>query len=691
MLYVVNVEACIHQENYGFFFYEPTAKKKLELFDARWNVLSLAETFSEIAAHINRREFKDPDYQVVVCVRRCLEKYGSDAGESGSFGTQIRWHDTTLYAKVLTARALERSGAASVLTSSYTRKIEVVFQAEQEFFASAPQISEWEEELTGITCFLNQLQSSCEAQSADEAQKTSGNRIFTDSFGIPVDLSPKEWEETVFDAVQCEQKDGDSEEEWLRKRFLLVMEEEKLLKDRLEKQTTDEELLEMPSFAQEDEREKQKPGEYITHRIRSLIDGSKINRVCEVFYWPIAGKSSQASTAAMFGLTRLLCTQTQITKENVKEYRTQGDPQGTKRMQKMLSRTLSGYRFQLGEKRRQILQMMRAEQSSDRIKTGPKEENTAPGVPSVPQEYLEHIERVSGQLDACRLFLQEGKSGEMKERVEQTALVLLEASDGLEEELKSYQKTAAEALYTEVGESVCIGFENGTDEGHFLWHKTKKKDEKKTEAAAKEMIRKWQQDMHFLVSCTRFTGIGASFFYLCGCTAAVSGLYFLVHHPKQVQSVYAGLCGLALLAVLMAAGSFRIAGYFSGQIRKSFAQLQKKMEAVLEEYRVRAQDYEDCLNDWLVRLNRQQSESEEKRKDTDQSRQTSMRAWHLANMKRILDLVESFDMEENEDLMQKEDDLLIAARLAQPMDYRLKEIGNEIYWPVWTEEGGKKR
>ena len=36
MLYVVNVEACIHQENYGIFFYEPAAKQKIELFEAKW-------------------------------------------------------------------------------------------------------------------------------------------------------------------------------------------------------------------------------------------------------------------------------------------------------------------------------------------------------------------------------------------------------------------------------------------------------------------------------------------------------------------------------------------------------------------------------------------------------------------------------------------------------------------------------
>ena len=70
MLYVVNVEACIHQENYGIFFYEPAAKQKIELFEAKWTFESLTDVFSQIAAHINRREFEDNDYQVIVCVRK---------------------------------------------------------------------------------------------------------------------------------------------------------------------------------------------------------------------------------------------------------------------------------------------------------------------------------------------------------------------------------------------------------------------------------------------------------------------------------------------------------------------------------------------------------------------------------------------------------------------------------------------
>ena len=65
-----NVEACIHQENYGIFFYEPAAKQKIELFEAKWTFESLTDVFSQIAAHINRREFEDNDYQVIVCVRK---------------------------------------------------------------------------------------------------------------------------------------------------------------------------------------------------------------------------------------------------------------------------------------------------------------------------------------------------------------------------------------------------------------------------------------------------------------------------------------------------------------------------------------------------------------------------------------------------------------------------------------------
>ena len=31
------------------------------------------------------------------------------------------------------------------------------------------------------------------------------------------------------------------------------------------------------------------------------------------------------------------------------------------------------------------------------------------------------------------------------------------------------------------------------------------------------------------------------------------------------------------------------------------------------------------------------------------------------------------------------EDATIASRIVQPMDYSQKELGNECYWPVWTE------
>ena len=184
MLYVVNVEACIHQENYGIFFYEPAAKQKIELFEAKWTFESLTDVFSQIAAHINRREFEDNDYQVIVCVRK------HKRASRHQMNAQLIWHDTTLYAKTLTARALEQSGMTSVLTSSYTRKIKIVFQSEQEYFGSAQQISSWEEEQEGLRSFLGSLQAACEDIQNDQSdhEDMSGEKnsyVKVDSFGLP--------------------------------------------------------------------------------------------------------------------------------------------------------------------------------------------------------------------------------------------------------------------------------------------------------------------------------------------------------------------------------------------------------------------------------------------------------------------------------------------------------------------------
>lgn len=756
MLYVVNVEACIHQENYGIFFYEQAAKRKIELFDATWDGESLTGAFSQIAAHINRREFEDTDYQVIVCVRKHLRasrhQVAYKTGDQGISNQRIRgsvsggqrtWHDTTLYAKTLVAQSLEQSGMASVLTSSYARKVTIVFQAEQEYFGSAEQTSSWEEEQEGLRCFLSNLQSVCDAapvelestEAKSETKQSSESVVLVDSFGLPAVLKPDEWEHTLFTALSRATKVSVKEsmaqghpaysyekmecsETWLRKRLLSVMEEEKALDEKLSK--PEEDIPEAGALPFEDEEKNDGQGEYISHRLRSLIDGSKIGRVCEVIYWPVAAKSSQASTLAMFGLTELLCTNKEITKESIQIYQTQGDPYASRLLQHHFASILAGYRYQLGKKRQQIIREIQSERAAQNATLeNAVLENTildfyeandaydssryteATTVPSAPQDYLEHLANVKMQLNACKFSLQEGKRNEMKERVEQASQILTQAIDGLEEELISYEKTAAKTLYREADQAASVGFDysHAVDAIDEIGHKngqtkaanagTKKKDERRTETAAKEMITKWKQDMDFLVGCAKLTGFIASFLYLCGCITVIGGLYFGVHKNGSVQSVYAGLCAMAIVGIVLIIGSFRISAFFMQEIRRSFDELQEKLEEVMQAYRFRAQDYEENLNAWLLELNKQQSERDRKQTHSDRSEQTSARAWHLANMKRILDSLESFGFEHIEQEFFEQENPVIAARIVQPMEYRQKEIENEIYWPVWTAEGGK--
>ena len=72
-------------------------------------------------------------------------------------------------------------------------------------------------------------------------------------------------------------------------------------------------------------------------------------------------------------------------------------------------------------------------------------------------------------------------------------------------------------------------------------------------------------------------------------------------------------------------------------------------------------------------------------KNQGKNEQVSARAWHLANIKRILDLLDSFGFEQNNHVTVQTEDATIASRIVQPMDYSQKELGNECYWPVWTE------
>ena len=291
------------------------------------------------------------------------------------------------------------------------------------------------------------------------------------------------------------------------------------------------------------------------------------------------------------------------------------------------------------------------------------------------------------QLDICELSLKEGKKSEMKERIEQASDILFKTTDGLEDELVAYQKAAAKTLYREIEQSASIGFEsvssvNKLSEASI---QTKKIQKQKTEASAKEMITKWKQDMQFLVHCAKLTGFLPSFLYLCGCMAFAAGVYFPVHKGEGVQSVYAGICAMAVIIIFLTAGSFNISGYFMKEIRKSYAHLQNQIEQVLNAYQFRAQDYENCLNEWLREFNKQQFKNDQAQKNQSKNEQVSARAWHLANIKRILDLLDSFGFEQNNHVTVQTEDATIASRIVQPMDYSQKELGNECYWPVWTE------
>ena len=120
--------------------------------------------------------------------------------------------------------------------------------------------------------------------------------------------------------------------------------------------------------------------------------------------------------------------------------------------------------------------------------------------------------------------------------------------------------------------------------------------------------------MQFLVHCAKLTGFLPSFLYLCGCMTFAAGVYFPVHKGEGVQSVYAGICAMAVIIIFLAAGSFNISGYFMKEIRKSYAHLQNQIEQVLKAYQFRAQDYENCLNEWLCEFNKQQFKNDQAQK-----------------------------------------------------------------------------
>ena len=91
------------------------------------------------------------------------------------------------------------------------------------------------------------------------------------------------------------------------------------------------------------------------------------------------------------------------------------------------------------------------------------------------------------------------------------------------------------------------------------------------------------------------------------------------------------------------------------------------------------------FNEWLCEFNKQQFKNDQAQKN--QGKMSRYQRVHgiLRNIKRILDLLDSFGFEQNNHVTVQTEDAAIASRIVQPMDYSQKELGNECYWPVWTE------
>ena len=119
-------------------------------------------------------------------------------------------------------------------------------------------------------------------------------------------LTSRETINTKMSNVSVLNAKRESSQTWLQRRILSVIEEEKLLDEKM--RMPEEELPQIDNIDSPDEISDDNYGEYISHRLRSVIEGSQIGRVCEVIYWPVAANSSQASTLAMFGLVELLCS-----------------------------------------------------------------------------------------------------------------------------------------------------------------------------------------------------------------------------------------------------------------------------------------------------------------------------------------------------------------------------------------------
>lgn len=646
-LYVINVDACIHVENYRIFFYEPVAQKKLELFEAAWNIPSLTQAFLEIAARIDRRGFNSRDYQVVVCARR---------RESD------RIRETTLYAKAMVSEALERSGMIPVITGAYTRKVTVLFQVEQPYYGTVPKTSVWEEEQNGIWRLLEVL-----GLSPEDA-------------GVPKILEDA-LREVLEHTIQ-----GDSVLAALQKRLLDALEQ-----DIPEEDPAEEELLgELPPVSGEifeEEFWQQDSSAYISHRLRSLMDGSGFNRCTEVIYWPVLRRVSRSSRVAMLCMVELLRNGREVTRERVEACFPEHNPDYEERLLARYRKALAGYRRQLSEKR-QLLQQEDIETQEE--KGG--QEDVSDSLPEPSAAFHERLESAKQQLESCGTSLTGSRRKEIGERVEEISQSLAGEFNGLEAELAVYERETAAYLYRAVEGDPCVGRKiAGMDTKEGPWKNDPSPfDEQKRgldEKAAAGMILQWKQDMALLTECAGLTKPASTAVYLLISMAAAIIPYALTQGASwsSRDSLLSSLAAFGLLAAWLLAGRVGLAGFFIRRIADSYRELEKRLMAVLDAYRARASLFWEESVSWLESEKRLERKAGEFRAQKEHAALASRRAWHISAMKKALDGLETFQTMEDgygEDVRDPE----VTRRILMPFNYSGDELDNAVYWPVIPQE-----
>ncbi len=662
LLYVINVDACIHTENYQIFFYEPAAGKKLELYGASWNPESLTGAFREIADRINRRGLQFGDYQVVVCVRRQESE---------------RLRETTLYAKAMVHLALEQSGMLPVITASGTRKVTVLFQVEQPYYGTVPRTAAWEEEQSGLDSLLDRLglnqQEERERQTADE------------------------WEARLREAVSAGLSGKDPVTMQLGRKLSETLEAERVCRETEESDPDEQPVMENDPEESPDEEEKEtketftvrEANGYLSHRVRSLLDGSGMNRDLEVIYWPVAGRQGRAGMVGMLSLIELLRTGGEITPARAARWSGGLTPKEERNLLSSYRHTVDGYRYQLQElcARLEQEELPGAEQE--------RQPYHAPSMPELPAEMEEHIERIRQQLESCRISLHRSRRKEAAVRVGEIAQTLAQSLDGLEDELRQYQNQVLAYLYRELE-----GDGTAPQTRQIIWKQVPQTDGIADEQGAKEAVAAWDQKMKRLTDCTALIGPWTSLGYLAGMTAAAAVPWIcwqgeMLTDKSRVLPALAAAAAVAGGTLLL---QVRIPGHFIRMIGKNYDELERRLLQLLDRYQERAEWIRETAAEWIIGEKARQEQKTLLEETRGRSRLAAQKAGCLTAIRKLqagLDVFSALgDKETKENSfgteLCPEENPEIQRRIHMPFDFERGEAGNEGCWPVMYREGGEQ-